>query len=266
MQLSKGPVAPPTLSPKAHNSVVQREARVTRQHRLLQRCLPVLQLIYLRAAMRPATSPTYSLLVVKTTVSLARDATKTTVETSDSEAADTRAGSAEVMRSRPGELLHRLWTTAETLVAAMTGEAATTAVAGTVDATDVPEEKMNTLDARSRMCRAHLAAVGQSKANLHLHLLRLARHLHQNGSAALRVVTTSPSTTDVAAAVVAAAAAAISEAQDARTTATVAAGLAAKTISCSRREQTVANAGTRMVLVGPRQETSTRRGDVVGGR
>jgi hypothetical protein len=215
--------------------------------------------------MRPETSPIYSLLVVKTTVSLARDATKTTVETPDSEAAGTRAGSAEVMRSHPGELLHRLWTTAETLVAAMTGGAATTETAGMVDATDVLEETMSTLDARFRMCRAHLVAVGQSKANLHLHLLRLARHLHQNGSVALRAVTTSPSTTDAAVAVVVAAAA-ISEARDARTTATEAVGLAVRMISCSRRERTVGNAGTRMVLVGPRQETSTRRGDVVGGR
>jgi hypothetical protein len=214
--------------------------------------------------MRPATSPISFLLVEKTTVSLAQDATKTIAEMSDNEAADTRAWSAEVMRSHPGELPPRLWITSETLLVATTGGAAMTVMAGTVDATDVLEEKMTTLDARSRMCRAHLAAVGQSKANLHLHLLRLARRLHQNGSVALRVVTTSPSTTDVVAAVVAAAA--ISEARDARTTVTVAVGLAARTISCSRREQTVGNVGMRMVLVGPRQGTSTRREDAVGGR
>jgi hypothetical protein len=213
--------------------------------------------------MRPATSPISFPLVEKTTVSLAQDATKTTAEMSDNEAADTRAGSAEVMRSRPGELLPRLWITAETLVAAMTGEAATNAVAGTVDATDVPEEKMNTLDARSRMCRAHLAAVGQSKANLHLHLLRPARHLHQNGSVALPVVITNPSTTDAAVAVVEAA---ILEAQGVRRIATEAVGPAVRTISCSHRERTAGNAGMRMALVGPRQGTLTRRGDAVGGR
>jgi hypothetical protein len=215
--------------------------------------------------MRPATSPIYSLLVVKTTVSLARDVTKRTAETQDSEAADTQAGSAEVMKSRLGEVPHRLWTTAETLVAAaMTGEAGMTATAGTVDAIDVQEEKTNTLDAHCRMCKARSAAVVQSKANLHLHRRRLARHLRQSGSVALRAVTTSPSTTDAAAAV---AEAAILGAQGVRTTATEeAAGPAVRKISCSLRERTVGSADTRMGLVVPRQETSTRRGDAVGGR
>jgi hypothetical protein len=214
--------------------------------------------------MRQATSPTSFLLVEKTTVSLAQDATKTSAEMSDSEAADTRAGSAEVMRSHPGELLHRLWIIAETLVVATTGEVGMTVMAGMVGATDVLGEKMNTLDARSRMCRARLAAVGQSKASLLLHRRRLARHLHQNGSVALRAVTTSPSTTGVVAAVVAAAA--ISEARGARTTATEAVGLVVRMISCSRKERTVGNAGMRMDLVGLRPATSTRRGDAVGGR
>src|SRR4051794_36274404 len=113
MQPSKVPAALPVQPCKAHSSVVQREARVTRQHRLPHRCLPVLPLTCLRVAMRLATSPICSLLVARTTVSLARDATKTTVEKQDSEAADTRAGSAEVMKSLPGEHLHRLWKTAE---------------------------------------------------------------------------------------------------------------------------------------------------------
>lgn len=140
-----------------------------------------------------------------------------------------------------------------------------TAMAGTVDATDVLEEKMNTLDAHCRMCKAHLAAVVRSKASLHLHRRRLARHRHQNGSVALRAETTSPSIVDVAVEV-AEAEAAISGVQGARMTATEeAAGLAVKTISCSRREQTVESAGTRMGL-DPRKETSTRRGDAVGGK
>lgn len=251
---------------KARNSVAQREVRATQRYRLLRRCLRVLRLICLRAVMRPATSPIYSLLVVKTTVSLARDVTKRTAETQDSEAADTQAGSAEVMKSRLGEVPHRLWTTAETLVAAaMTGEAGMTATAGTVDAIDVQEEKTNTLDAHCRMCKAPLAAAVQFKANLRLHPRLLARHPRQNGSAALRAVTTSPSTTDAAAA--AAEAAATSEARGVKTTATAeAVGLAAKTTSCSRRERTAGNAGTMKGLVDPRQETLIRRGDAAGGR
>lgn len=214
--------------------------------------------------MRRLTSPISSLLGAKTVVNLARDATKTTAEMRDSEAADTRAGSAEATKSLPGELLNRLWTTAEILVVATTGGAGTTVTAETVDAIDALAEKMITLDAHCRMCKARSAAVVQSKANLHLHRRRLARHLRQSGSVALRAVTTSPSTTDAAAAV---AEAAILGAQGVRTTATEeAAGPAVRTISCSLRERTVGSADTRMGLVVPRQETSTRRGDAVGGR
>ena len=251
---------------KAHNSVVQREAQATQLRRLLHRCLRALQLICLHAVMRLAISPICSLLVAKTTASLERDATKRTVETPDNEVADTRAGSAEAMRIRPGEVPHRLWITAETLVAAaMTGEVGMIVMAETVDAIDVPGEKTTTLDARYRMCKARLAAVVLSKANLHLHHHRLAHHPHQNGSVALRVATTSRSTTDAAVAV--APAAAISEAQGVRTIAMEeAVGLAAKKTSCSRRERTAGNAGTMKGLVDPRQGISIRRGDAVGGR
>ena len=250
------------LLAKAHSSVVQQGVRAIRQHRLLHRHL-LAPLIRVHAVMRRPTSPIYSLLVAKRTVSLARDATKTTVGMQDSEAADTRVGSAEAMKSLPGELLLRLWTTAEILVVATTGEAGMTVMVGTVDATDVLEEKRITLDVHCRMCKAHLAAVVQSKANLHLHLRHLARHLHQNGSVVHHAATTNPSITD---AVVVVVAVAISEARGVRTTATEeVVDQAARTISCSHRERTVGNADTRTGLADPRQETSTRRGDAVGG-
>lgn len=263
MQLSKVPAAPPTLLAKTHNSVVQLGARAIQRHRLLYPHLLVL-LSRLPAATRQPTSPISSLLVAKTTVSLAQDATKTTAGMQDSEAADTQVESAEVMKSLPGELLHRLWRTAEILVVATTGGAGMTVTAGTVDATDVLEEKTITLDARCRMCKAHSAAVVQSRASLHLHRLRLARHLHQSGSVARHAATTSPSTTDAAVAV---AGAATLEARGVKMTATEeAVGPAARTISCSLREQTVENADTRMDLEVRHQGTSTRRGDAVGGR
>jgi hypothetical protein len=214
--------------------------------------------------MRRSTSPISSPVVAKKIASLARDATKTTAEIRGSEAADTRAGSAEVMKSLPGELPRRLWIAAETLVVVMTGEVGMTVMAGTVGETDVLEEKMITLDALCRMCKAHLAAVVQSKASLHPHRLRLARHLHQSGSVARHAATTSPSTTDAAVAV---AGAATLEARGVKMTATEeAVGPAARTISCSLREQTVENADTRMDLEVRHQGTSTRRGDAVGGR
>ena len=121
------------------------------------------------------------------------------------------------MKSRQGELSHKLWITAETLVVATTGEAVMTVTAGTVDATDVLEEKTITLDAHCRMCKARSAAVVQSKANPHLHRPRLARHLHQSGNVAHRAATFNLSTTDAAVAV---AEAAISGAQGVKTTAT----------------------------------------------
>ena len=261
-QLSKVPAARPTPLIKAHSSVEQQGVRAIRQHRLLRRHLLVL-LIRLRAGMRQPTSPISSLLVVKTIVSLAQDATKMTAETQDSEAADIRAGSAEGMKSLPGELLRRLWITAEILVVATTGGAGTIVTAGMVDATDVLGEKTTTLDAHCQMCKARLAVVGQFKASLHLHRHRLVHHLHQNGSVAHHAATTNPSTTD---AVVAVAEAATSEARGVKTTVTEeAVGLAVKTISCSRREM-VGNAGMRTGLAGLRQETSTRRGDAVAGR
>lgn len=210
--------------------------------------------------MRQPTSPISSLLVVKTIVSLARDATKMTAETQDSEAADTRAGSAEVTKSLLGELFRRLWITAEILAVATTGGAGMIVV----DATDVLGEKTTTLDAHCQMCKARLAVVGQFKASLHLHRPRLVHHLHQNGSVAHHAATTNPSTTD---AVVAVAEAATSEARGVKMTVTEeAVGLAVKTISCSRREEMVGNAGMRTGLVGPRQEISTRRGDAAAGR
>lgn len=182
----------------------------------------------------------------------------------DKEAADTQAESAEAMKSLPGEVPHRLWRTAETLVVVTTEEVGMIVTAGTVDVIDVLEEKMSTLDVHSPMCKAPLAAAVRFKASLHLHHHRLAHHLHQNGSVALRAVTTSLLTTDAAAAVVAAA---ILEAQGAKTTATAeVVGLAAKTTSCNRKERTAENAGTRKGLEDLRQEISTRRGDAVGGR
>ena len=218
----------------------------------------------LHAATRPPTSPISSLLVAKKIVSLVRDATKTTAEMRGSEAVDTRVESAGVMKSLPGEVLHRLWRTAEILVVATTGGAGMTVTAGTVDATDVLEEKTITLDAHCRMCKAHSAAVVQSKASRHLRPRRLARHLHQNGSVAHHVATTNLLTTDAAVAVVEAA---TSEAQGVKTIAMVeAVDPAARMISCSRRERTVGNAGTRTGLEVRHQGTSTRRGDAVGGR
>ena len=146
---------------------------------------------------------------------------------------------------------------------ATTGGAGTIVTAGMVDATDVLGEKTTTLDAHCQMCKARLAVVGQFKASLHLHRPRLVRHPHQNGSVAHHAATTNPSTTD---AVVAVAEAATSEAQGVKMTVTgEGVGLAVKTISCSRREM-VGNAGMRTGLAGPRQETSTRRGDAVAGR
>ena len=215
--------------------------------------------------MRQPTNPISSQLVAKTTVSLAQDATKRTAEMQDSEAADTRAESAEVTKSLPGEVLRRLWRTAEILAVATTGGAGMTVTAGTVDATDVLEEKTTTLDARCRMCKARSAAVVQSKASLHLHPRRLARHLHQSGSVAHHAATTKPSTIDEVVAVVAAAAA-TSEVQGVKMTATEeVVDQVARTTSCSRRGRTVGNADTRTDLEVPHQETSTRRGDAVGG-
>jgi len=208
--------------------------------------------------MRQPTNLTSSLLAVKTTVSLARGATKRIAETQDSEAADTRVVSVGVMKSRPGEFRHKLWTTAEILLVAMTGEAAMTVTEGMVDAIDVLEEKMNTLGARCQTCKARLAAAVQSKASLHLHRRRPARHLHKTGSVAHHAATTNPLTTDVVAVLVAAA---ISEAQGVKTTATEAVGPAVRMILCSRKERTGGNAGTRML----RQQISTRRGDAAGG-
>jgi hypothetical protein len=165
--------------------------------------------------MRRPTSRISSLRVVKITVILARDATKTTVEREDSEAVDTKVGSAEATKRHPGEVHHRLWRTAGTLLAVTTGEDGMTAVEGMADATDVLEEKTNTRDDHCRMCKARSPVV-RYKVSLHLHPRRLVRHLHKNGSEALRVVTTNRLTTDVVAAVVAA----TSEVQDVKTTAT----------------------------------------------
>jgi len=184
-------------------------------------------------------------------------------EKQDSEAADIQVGIVEVTKSRQGELRHKLWTTAEILLVAMTGEAAMTVTEGMVDAIDVLEEKMNTPDARSQTCKARLV-VEWFKASHLLHLRQMVHHLHKNGSVVLRAATISHLTTGVVAVVVVVVVA-TSEAQGVKTIATEAVDLAVRKISCSRREGTGANAGMKM---GPdlHRETSTRREDAVGGR
>jgi hypothetical protein len=188
---------------------------------------------------------------------------KTTAETSGSEAADTRAESAEVTTSHLGEARHKLWTAPEILHVEMKGEAGMSETAEKEDVIDVLEEKKSTLAVPCLMSKTRLP-VDQCQVSLHLHRRRTVRLPRKNGSVGLRAAKIKHSTTDVEAEE---AAAATSEALDVKTIAMEeAVDPAAKMISCSSQAWTAGSAGTRTLLDQGRRAVSTRKGDGAGDR